>query len=43
VSIREYIERRGLALRFLAIALMATMYFVAVYVFPTRFDQITGW
>jgi hypothetical protein len=41
VTIREYIERRGLVLRYLAMALMATMFFVAVYVFPRLFDQIT--
>jgi hypothetical protein len=43
VTIRECIERRGLALRYLAIALMATMFFFAFYVFPRLFDQITRW
>jgi hypothetical protein len=43
MTIGEYVESRGLALRYFAIALIAVTLLLAVFVFPERFDQITSW
>jgi hypothetical protein len=42
VTIKEYIERRGMAIRYLATAWMVAILF-AVFVFPERFALVETW
>jgi ribosomal protein S27AE len=42
MTIREYVERRGLTIRYLATAWIAVILF-AVFVFPERFALVTPW
>ena len=42
MTIREYIERRGMAVRYVAIAWIVAVLF-AVFVFPERFALVESW
>jgi hypothetical protein len=42
MTIGEYVERRGLMLRYLAIALIAAA-IAAIFVFPEHFGLLTRW